>query len=90
MSSDQNTEVAAEVNPPAFPQHKWIREDIHTLSGAWVWCGGMSLLDWYAGQALPAMMRNHPGEALSDVAVLAYDQAEQMLAERTRREGQQP
>jgi len=49
---------------------------------------GMTLLDYFAGQALPGaikIMEKYGGEASKYAAVLAYDQAEAMLAERKRR-----
>lgn len=64
---------------------------------------GMSLLDWFAGQALPAVQvdrssgKDHvlrlagqcpgPFQEEKAIAIIAYEQAAAMLAEKKRREG---
>jgi hypothetical protein len=45
---------------------------------------GMSLLDWFAGQALPRFAARVI--ASSEIAKLAYDIADAMIAEKRRRE----
>ncbi len=58
--------------------------------------GGMSLLDWFAGQALTGMLACIASTGTFDcgdshsVAGAAYDYAEAMLAEKRRWEDDQP
>ena len=61
---------------PAFPQPS---EHIYAEHES----GGMTLLDYFAAQAMQGMIKNpQPATAIAD---LAYDQATAMLAERERR-----
>ena len=65
-------------NPDAFP-----RDDYH--QGV----PGMSLRDWFAGQALAGIMCNGwmPGPDRMPIAMFAYELANKMLAERAKTEG---
>jgi len=45
---------------------------------------GTTLLDCFAGQAMPEIQRQHPDA--QTVAVLAYEQAKEMVAEKRRLE----
>ena len=82
---------------PAFPQHGWSKdpEVLRRMKDQ----GGMTLLDWMAGQALAAVVADslafnlrmieageHPAIKESDVAKQAYVYAAAMLAEKARRE----
>lgn len=51
--------------------------------------GGMTLLDWFAGQALASMRADgfNSGDWAGDMADQAYAIARAMLAEKRRREG---
>jgi hypothetical protein len=67
-------------NPPAFPSTR--------ITGQ-ANIAGMSLRDWFAGQALAGILAgNHPitrGEApTEDCAAAAYTMADAMLAERKK------
>jgi hypothetical protein len=79
---------------PAFPRSAAYSPDCGTLAGA----EGMSLLDYFAGQAMAGMLANESItnglDAITDsdgedvpwvIAMDAYDQAEEMLHERERR-----
>lgn len=73
---------------PAFPQHGWTKdpEVLERMRNQ----GGMTLLDWFAGQALVSLSvftAQQPHATVEDVAGDAYDLAEAMLAEKARREG---
>lgn len=62
--------------------------------------GGMTLLDYFAGQAMQAILSSSVGELAEAhhkgelenptkfIAETAYDQAEAMIAEKRRREGE--
>lgn len=73
-------------NPPAFPsseEHPSYDIPMHHF--------GMSLRDWFAGQALASTMRlvtgyeSEPGEGMAQTfARRAYELADAMLAERKR------
>lgn len=69
-------------NPPAFPigETHFAQSDRH----------GMTLRDWFAGQALPETMRLGLmlNCSLRDVAEDAYEMADAMLAERARTTGE--
>jgi hypothetical protein len=45
---------------------------------------GMSLLDWFAGQALIGLASSREWDSQPDIAVLAYRLAGAMLAERAK------
>ena len=63
---------------PAFP----VSKDV-----VYPQLNGMSLRDWFAGQALLSMRAWSPGDVLMDPtarAVWAYEQADAMLAEREK------
>lgn len=63
----------------AFPQHEFV----HTGSGSGQWhhVGGMTLRDWFAGQALAGLV-SYPGEKMVELAIRAYGAADAMLVER--------
>ena len=67
---------------PAFPEHGGIEGDDprnHTLGG------GMSMRDWFAGQALAGMTTRQSFHAIEDVAAMqAYAMADAMIAERSK------
>jgi hypothetical protein len=67
---------------PAFP-----RAPGSTDYESWSAHKGMTLLDYFAGQALVGMMQleDWKDRVPTEIACWAYDQAEAMLAERTRR-----
>ena len=66
---------------PAFPfEHRNPAGD-----DVLVWEEGMSLRDWFAGQALNGMLANGANTKYKDVAVFAYHYADEMIEERTRR-----
>lgn len=77
-------------NPPAFPQHDLSAYDI----GPTYPTEGMSLRDWFAGQALVGVVREYlhrngfHGDTLhQNLAVHAYRIADAMLAERAKTGG---
>jgi hypothetical protein len=67
--------VSAPSNPPAFPNHPSIQID----GGPNVWIG-MTLRDWFAGQALAMSTPDSP----KSLAVWVYAVADAVLAERER------
>lgn len=65
---------------PAFPT------EVRTIAGTKTIGEGMSLRDWFAGQALAGLYANSNEEWPAAAAVLcAYDTADAMLSERKRR-----
>ncbi len=71
---------------PAFPQHGWSKDPqvLERMRNQ----GGMTLLDWFAGQALPWCLGEFAGnpEDGTQYAEAAYQIATDMLAEKARRE----
>jgi hypothetical protein len=67
-------------NPPAFPFTAPIGND-----GASITCHGMTLRDWFAGQALAGLLHTQSKEHPLDVAKWAYLRADALLAEREKR-----
>ncbi|MDI3492000.1 MAG: hypothetical protein PWP11_3277 [Thauera sp.] len=67
--------MSADTNIPAFPM---------VLPETWdSFQDGMTLRDWFAGQALAGMMADLSRDAYPyEIAKIAYDTAEAMLAER--------
>ena len=66
----------------AFP-HKQVHGDPESWWAEYV--PGMSLRDWFAGQAVHGLMIDRPLECpFSDVAAQAYEVADAMIAERER------
>lgn len=51
---------------------------------------GMSMLDWYAGQALAGMLANGWACSATEYAMGAYNFADAMMAERAKRRGEKP
>jgi hypothetical protein len=68
---------------PAFP-HEEVRERLQGLPTTWTNHKGMSLRDWFAGQALHACIIHDISTPNADVAVWSYRVADAMLAERNR------
>lgn len=71
--------VYTDHNPPAFPR---------TYSAAGH--NGMTLRDWFAGQALPQVQRagqEHATVTRDDIAVEAYRMADALLAARAKPDG---
>ena len=67
-------------NPPAFPSHAGdpeMNDPRNRIS-----CGGMTLRDWFAGQALAGLLAHASGEAPTAAPVLAWKLADAMLAAR--------
>ena len=68
---------------PAFPVQDTVYPNGQVQNGTY----GMTLLDWYAGQALAGLMASQIGGGPDDsYANSAYDLASAMLAEKARRE----
>jgi hypothetical protein len=66
-------------NPPAFPTR--YADDPLTQ--------GMTLRDWFAGQALAGIMAQSSQALLTADARFCYEMADAMLAERAKTEGKQ-
>lgn len=67
----------------AFPFHELSQEEAAALGGVRAQHLGMSLRDWFAGQALGGMLADPATLAgCPKVAAAAYDYADAMLAER--------
>ncbi len=71
--------MSTPTNPPAFPQPIASNDFAHSTDSV---RAGMTLLDYFAGQALAGYLDNDtpPG-----AASLAYQAAEAMMAERAKR-----
>lgn len=69
---------------PAFPQHGWSKDPqvLERMRNQ----GGMTLLDWFAGQALAGLVSESGRYDAAGAALDAYDLATAMLAEKARRE----
>ena len=67
---------------PAFPHMKRPRPDLGTGVTETFTDGGMSLRDWFAGQALRARYGNGSAMTAEDAAHLAYQLADAMLEAR--------
>lgn len=67
---------------PAFPQHEFAPTG--GGGGYWTNVGGMSLRDWFAGQAFAGIMANPQAWLDSDgvlrAEMLAYNKADAMIA----------
>jgi len=71
----------------AFPEAYWPTPDSDQPN----YRSGMSLRDWFAGQALAGMLAGRlawvdPGNPVSEWATHAYEFADAMLAERIRKD----
>ena len=66
---------------PAFPVPSYVNSNGETFSSN---IQGMTLLDWFAGQAMKEFLRTSSDCAW--VASLSYEQAEAMIVEKCRRE----
>ena len=77
MTDQQHTESGGTVNPPAFPQY----------FASQVAPGGMSLRDWFAGQALAGYLTHEDGWTahLHVAARDCYELADAMLHQRAAR-----
>jgi hypothetical protein len=64
---------------PAFP----VAQD-HRTANAIPWTAGMSLRDYYAGQAMAALIALD-WSTKENIAIAAYAQADAMLAERSKK-----
>lgn len=53
-------------------------------SGSFIGYEGMSLRDWFAGQALPQIIRTYNYYGKNVVAKRAYEYADAMIAERNK------
>jgi hypothetical protein len=72
---------------PAFPHTRIYCESPNDLMHQYVPISGMSLRDWFAGQALPEQLRagnTIKGANEHDVAKAAYAIADAMLIERNK------
>ena len=68
---------------PAFPQHGWTSnpEVLERMKNQ----GGMTLRDWFAGQALNGMLSDAKGEGSCDLyAKWSYQYADAMLKARSK------
>ena len=72
---------------PAFPYQEIFQDTSGNIDVKYKQ-GGMSLRDWFAGQALMGMLSNtnNSKEFMGDFAEWAYRQANAMLAERAKGE----
>ena len=79
--SDQKPE-----NPPAFPGTWWDQNSAGENQARECW-PGMTLRDWFAGQALAGMVAGSRGLdiTIEQFATESYSLADAMLAERERR-----
>lgn len=80
---------------PAFPVPITSAQPGQLVSACELGAGGMSLRDWFAGQALAGWLASfgdsstHPIHLNESVAFEAYKTADAMLVERTRQKGTQ-
>jgi hypothetical protein len=76
---------------PAFPLPRMVYENHIDQTQVIRESAGMTLLDYFAGQALVGLLTGDHAwdEEVEQLAVLAYDQAECMLAEKAKREAKQ-
>ncbi|PDT47296.1 hypothetical protein CO661_14030 [Sinorhizobium fredii] len=72
--------MSTETGGPAFPRPYFENQNGSEWSASQ---DGMSLRDWFAGKAIPELMRD-PGDRapFCEVAKLAYEMADAMLAAR--------
>ncbi|RUV84333.1 hypothetical protein EOA60_04555 [Mesorhizobium sp. M1A.F.Ca.IN.020.06.1.1] len=87
MTTEQSLAIFEKVGGPAFPA-EWTLPDNSQIT-----CPGMTLQDWFAGQAIAGMFavcerdeRDWPDAA--NLAANAYRYANAMLAERAKAGGQ--
>jgi hypothetical protein len=67
----------------AYPQHGWSSnpEVLERMKA----CAGMTLRDWFAGQALAGRMPHDQGYSAAQLADGAYAMADAMIAERGKK-----
>lgn len=65
-----NTDRVINDGGPAFP------------ASSYPGSNGMSLLDWFAGQVTPQLMEMYPTAARSEIAVMAYEMAAELVKAR--------
>jgi hypothetical protein len=65
----------------AFPELAWEYSDNHGIGHYTVTGSGMTLRDWFAGQALVGLVENM---GYTDVAIQAYKYADTMIAAREK------
>lgn len=72
--------MAKDSSSPAFPAEE------HFTDGSKRWCSGMTLLDYFAGQALVGLttLAREPGVSFGDLAADAYTLGRKMLEERDK------
>lgn len=69
----------------AFPRNGFTYMDSHGLTRVHDNSEGMSLRDWFAGQALIGLLANHHSDGDYDTTpISAYRMADAMLAERKK------
>lgn len=68
---------------PAFPETGIEYTD---ADGIYRTCRGMSLRDWFAGQALSGVIINTTWKTLDEAAISAYIAADEMLKKREKDE----
>lgn len=64
---------------PAFPHNKELSD------GSFSYHSGMTLRDWFAGQALNGMLSESDDYSFEGAAKASYEQADAMLAERSKK-----
>ena len=67
---------------PAFPYVQMSEATGQPINGCFN--GGMSLRDWFAGQALAGYVAHNPESLDVDLACVAYNTADAMLVEREK------
>jgi hypothetical protein len=76
--------MSKDTGGPAFPVHEVWDEDKTDIG--WIG-GGMTLRDWFAGQVLMAFVSSDGAQyhgATEEHAIMAYKQADAMIAERNK------
>lgn len=68
---------------PAFPVYKYVNSDGLTFTSEPT---GMSLRDWFAGMALPAIINRGKHHSFDEAVASAYEYANTMIKERSYKE----